>query len=231
VDDDEARSDTVGLLDRLLGRRRDSEPAGWPSGRDATSPSGAPSSGAGQPGQTSDQAAIERYRYLLRTAPPEAIEQAHAEAFAQLTPQQRRQVLADVGAAVPPAERATSDDPASLARMATRAELRQPGTMERVLGRPGGMGGMGGGIGLGGVIAGSLLASVAGAFVGTAIAEQLFNDSGAGDSGAGDSGAEGADGQGGDAQGGGEPQAAADTGDAGAGFDSGDYGGGDLGGF
>ena len=49
------------------------------------------SSGAQQPlsadqqGSTDEQA-IARYRYLLRTAPPEAIEQAHAEAFAQLTP-------------------------------------------------------------------------------------------------------------------------------------------------
>ena len=35
-------------------------------------------------GSTADEQAIARYRYLLRTAPPEAIEQAHAEAFARL---------------------------------------------------------------------------------------------------------------------------------------------------
>ena len=76
---------------------------------------------------------------------------------------------------MPPAERATSDDPRSLARMATRAEMRQPGTMERALG-----GGRGGGMGMGGMIAGGLLASVAGAFIGTAIADAMFdsNDSG-----------------------------------------------------
>jgi hypothetical protein len=217
----------VGLLDRLLGRRRDDrDSAGWPAGRPAPRYAGgraAPSAS----GQDPDQAAIERYRYMLRTAPPEAIEQAHAEAFARLTPAQRHQVLSEVGAAVPPAERATSDDPASLARMATRAEMRQPGTMERALGRPGGMGGgmggMGGGIGLGGMIAGGLLASVAGAFVGTAIAEQFFDD----DSGGGDAEA--------------EPEAAADTGggdefggDYGGdmgGDMGGDFGGGDFGGF
>jgi hypothetical protein len=33
-----------------------------------------------------DQQAIERYRYLVRTAPPQAIEQAHEQAFAQLSP-------------------------------------------------------------------------------------------------------------------------------------------------
>src|SRR3712207_7066023 len=42
---------------------------------------------------STDEQAVERYRYLLRTAPPGAIEQAHAEAFAQLTPAQRRLVL------------------------------------------------------------------------------------------------------------------------------------------
>jgi len=199
----------VGLLDRLLGRRRDREPAGWSSARPE-----APAAGGQGGGQTADQAALQRYRYLLRTAPPEAIEQAHAEAFAKLTPEQRRQVLAEVGAAVPPAERSSSDDPASLARMATRAEMRQPGTMERVLGRSGGMGG---GIGLGGMIAGGLLASVAGAFVGTAIAEQFFDEP---DAGAGDPQAS-------------EPAAAADDGAA-AGGDVGGAdefgGGGDLGG-
>jgi hypothetical protein len=34
---------------------------------------------------SADEQAVERYRYLLRTAPPETIEEAHAEAFAKLT--------------------------------------------------------------------------------------------------------------------------------------------------
>ena len=193
----------MGLLDRLLGREDQSRnrPA-W-----NTQPR--------QPQQrqrSDDEVAIERYRYMLRTAPPEQVEQAHAEAFAKLTPQQRQQVLADLSAAVPPGERAQSDDPQSLARMATRAEMRQPGTMERALGGRG-MGGMG----MGGMIAGGLLASVAGAFIGTAIADAMFdfNDSG----------------EGGDA---GDAEAAADTGDSGDGGEAGgDYGGdyGDGGGF
>ena len=81
-----------------------------------------------------DQQAIERYRYLLRTAPPEQIEQAHAEAFEKLTVDQRQQVLAQLAAAVPAGERPRTDDPATLARVATRAEVRQPGTLERALG-------------------------------------------------------------------------------------------------
>src|SRR3954470_14969051 len=130
------------------------------------------------PQQLTDEQAVERYRYMLRTAPPETIEQAHAEAFAKLTPEQRQKVLADVSAELPPSERATSDDPRSLARMATRAEMRNPGTMERTLG-----GGRGGGMGMGGMIAGTLLASVAGAFIGTAIADAFLDDEGAGDAG------------------------------------------------
>jgi hypothetical protein len=215
----------MGLLDRLLGRedRSRTQPA-W------NTPPREPQ----QRQRTDDEVAIERYRYMLRTAPPEQVEQAHAEAFAKLTPQQRQQVLAELSAAVPPGERVQSDDPRSLARMATRAEMRQPGTMERALGGRG----MGGGMGMGGMIAGGLLASVAGAFIGTAIADAMFdfNDSGEG----GGDGGEGGDG--------GDAEAAADTGDTGdtggdyggdygdgGGFDGGDFGGdfggGDFGGF
>jgi predicted lipid-binding transport protein (Tim44 family) len=129
-----------------------------------------------QPENLTDEQALERYRYLLRTAPPEAIEQAHAEAFAKLTPEQRQKVLADLGSEVPESERARSTDPQEMARMATRAEMRQPGTMERTLGGGAGGRGMGGGMGMGGMIAGTLLASVAGAFIGSAIADAFFAD-------------------------------------------------------
>ena len=165
--------------------------------------------------RTDDEVAIDRYRYMLRTAPPEQVEQAHAEAFAKLTPQQRQQVLAELSAAVPVAERVQSDDPRSLARMATRAEMRQPGTMERALG------GRGMGMGMGGMIAGGLLASVAGAFIGTAIADAMFDFNDSGES------AEAADAGGGGGDGGG------DGGGNGGGDAGGDYGGGygDGGGF
>jgi len=215
----------MGFLDRLLGREPRRE-------QPYRQPYGARPADAGPPADP-DRAAIERYRYLLRTAPPDAIEQAHAEAFARLTPEQRRQVLDGLAAEVPPAERAADDDPRSLARMATRAEIRQPGTLERSFGRSGGVGGgLGGGMGMGGMIAGSLLASVAGAFVGTAIADSLFDLSDQGDAAAdagGDGGGDaGADGyaHGGDvsADGGG-------WGDVGGGdFGGGDFGGGDFGG-
>ncbi len=240
----------MGLLDRLLGRAHRSTRVLAPppapgygerghgeqgydqqehGGRDH---SGQHRSGPGGP-RTEDERALERYRYLLRTAPPEQIEQAHAEAFAALTPEQRRQVLADLSAEVPEHDRARSDDPASLARMATRAEVRQPGTLERSFSR-GGMGGVGG-MGMGGLIGGSLLASVAGAFVGTAIADAMFDASDSGGEGYDEAGAEGDpgadDGGGGDelASGGyGEDPGGGAGGDVGGGDFGGDFGGGDF---
>lgn len=155
-----------------------------------------------------DQQAIERYRYMLRTAPPDDIERAHEEAFERLTPEQRATVLRELTRQVPESEAAASDDPRSLARMATRAEMRQPGTMERTFG---GMQGPG--------LGGMFLSTLAGAFVGTAIAGAFFDNDAGSDAGSGD--AESADaGAGGDF-------------DDGGGFDGGDmggdFGGGDFG--
>src|SRR5215212_3150930 len=139
----------MGLLDRLFGRGRRDHQQYQPQQY-------APPSRHDRPGsraeQLPDDQAIARYRYLLRTAPPEQIEQAHAEAFAQLTVDQRQQVLAQLAAAVPVGERPRTDDPETLARVATRAEVRQPGTLERALGGygPGYGGGQGGGYGRGG---------------------------------------------------------------------------------
>lgn len=128
--------------------------------------------GAGVP--SGDEQALARYRYLLRTAPPEALEQAHAEAFAKLTPAQRAQVLRELSQDLPPAERgaaASNDpDPRTLARMATRAELRRPGTLERSFG----------GMSLGGMFVGSLLGSIAGTVIGSAISEQFLDGVGGG---------------------------------------------------
>ena len=66
------------------------------------------------------------------------------------------------------------DQPGSLARVATRAELRQPGTMERAWNRMGSAGGPG--MGFGGMFAGSLLASMAGTVLGTMIAQSFFSN-------------------------------------------------------
>ena len=127
-------------------------------------------------GSDADEQAIARYRYLLKTAPPEAIEQAHAEAFAQLTPAQRQRLLQELASDMPDAERNAAyragEAPGALARVATRAELREPGAMERAWGRMGSA--PGAGPGFGGLFAGGLLAGMAGSVLGTVIAQQFF---------------------------------------------------------
>ena len=159
-----------------------------------------------------DNQAVERYRYLLRTAPPDDIERAHEEAFERLTPEQRAQVLRELSQEVPPSEVPSGDDAGSLARMATRAEMREPGTLERTFSRMPGPG-------LGGIF----LSTMAGAFVGTAIAGAIFDGSDADTGADGDAGAD----SGGDA--GGAETADADVG--GGDFGGGDFGGGDFGGI
>jgi hypothetical protein len=189
----------MGFLDRLLGRRAEPE-----SRRRQDASASSPAA----PSELTDEQALERYRYLVRTAPPDAIEQAHEEAFAKLTPEQRRLALRDLSAAVPGHERTEGDDPRSLARMATRAETSRPGTVERAFGGGAGM------------LGGSLLGSFAAAFAGSLVAQSLFAELGGEDAGAEGDGADG-DGAEGDA---------GDVGDAGGDAGGGDFGGGDFGG-
>ena len=125
-----------------------------------------------------DEQAIARYRYLLKTAPPETIEQAHAEAFAALTPEQRRKVLQRLSEEMPEAERkslaAAGDSPGALAQAATRAEIRQPGAIERAFGGIGaGPAGMAA-PGFGSMLAGSMLGSLAGTVLGGMVAQHFF---------------------------------------------------------
>jgi hypothetical protein len=182
----------MGFFDRLFGRKEERPQAQGPvrfGDGPATSMTntyggqgryGTPRTGATTQ-LSPDEQAVARYRYLLQTAPPEQIEQAHAEAFATMTPQQRAMVLQGLSQHVPAYEQqqlaAAQNDPQAMARYATRAEMRQPGTLERAFG--GGYGNQGGMMGgMGGMIAGSLLASVAGAFIGTAIADAMLSDFG-----------------------------------------------------
>ena len=157
----------MGFLDRLFGREEQPRPRSGYSGHRP---------GPMAPGEVDEQA-LQRYRYMLRTAPPETTEQAHAEAFAKLTPAQRQQVLRELGR-VMPNEQATGDDPRSLARMATRAEIRQPGITERLFGGPS-MGGFGT------MMAGTIFGSLVAGFVGSMIAEQFFDSVGDVDFGGG----------------------------------------------
>jgi len=127
-----------------------------------------------------DELAVERYRYLLRTAPPETIEQVHAEAFARLTEAQRALVYEELSRGSGTGERPLSSEPATLARAATRKEMREPGSLERSL-----SGGGYGGPSFGSMLGSSLLGTVAGYVIGSALVSAFLPwDGGVSDTGA-----------------------------------------------
>lgn len=188
----------MGILDALFGHK-DEQPQPNNAGQTPYGATPNPRQSQRERPQNADEQALARYRYMLQTAPPEQIEAAHEEAFARLTPEQRQMALQQMTQMTPPNEAGQlSDDPRVLARAATRAEMRQPGAMQRMFGganatgqpnqmgnNPGMMGGggmggmMGGGMmgGMGGMMAGSLLTSLAGGFIGSSIANSFFNSS------------------------------------------------------
>ena len=222
----------MGFIDRLLGREPEQpSSAAAQAAPDYGTPPGAVRD-APADGRSADDIAIERYRYLLRTAPPETIEQVHEEAFARLTPEQRAQLFAQLSSEAPVGEAPRDESAPALAQAATRSELRNPGTLERSLSAPA-QGGFG--MGMGSMFAGSLLGSVAGIVVGSAIAQAFMPDLGGGEASGAD--ASGADAGGADASGadsGGADAGGADAGGADGGgfgdFGGGDFGGGDFGG-
>lgn len=236
----------MGLFDRLFGSAGDTPdraaaPAPTPTPRGNVGgqrdedgryapppPAGAPGRAASGSADVDDRQAIERYRYLLRTAPPETVEQVHAEAFGRLTPSQRRQVLEEMSAGLSPAERPAGDDPGTLARAATRAEYRQPGFMERTFG--GRSFGAGGGPGFGSMLGASMLGTIGGYVVGSALVGAMFDpgyDAGYADGVAADATGDGTDIGGGDAAG---ADVGGFGGDVGGDLGGGDFGGGDFGG-
>jgi hypothetical protein len=150
----------MGFLDRLLGRPEPETPRRSPV-----------------PQQSEDEIAVERYRYLLRTAPPETIEEVHAEAFSKLTDEQRDLLFQQLTENAMEGERPADAEPATLARSATRAELRQPGTLERAFGSADGRQGLG----FGGIMGASLLGTVAGYVVGSALVGAFLPDPGTAD--------------------------------------------------
>jgi hypothetical protein len=146
----------MGFFDRLFGTEQPEQSARTP---------------APTRKRSDDEIAVERYEYLLRTAPPETIEQVHTEAFAKLTPQQRDILFNKLTESATRSEAPKDAAPASLAVAATRQEMQQPGTMARALG--------GYGPSFGSTFASSLLGSVAGYVIGSAIVDSFFpNDFG-----------------------------------------------------
>lgn len=200
----------MGFLDFILGRKEQSPDA---YARRESAPRA--------PQRTDDEIAVERYQYLLRTAPPETIEQVHTEAFSKLTDEQRDLLFRQLTESVAPSERPKDAQPASLAQAATRAELREPGTLTRSFGGNGQNGENGQrGMGMGSMIGGSLLGTVAGFVIGSALVSAFMPM----DGGATDAASESDVGADTSADGGG------DSGGGDFGGGGGDFGGGDFGG-
>jgi hypothetical protein len=106
----------MGLLDRVLGRKLDLKPEPVP---------------AGVP--VKDARAVDRYERMLRTAPPDVVENVHVQAFEKLTPAQRDVLFERLTADASSQEARPADArPASLARAAAQAESRQPGALSRI---------------------------------------------------------------------------------------------------
>ncbi|MFC0681935.1 hypothetical protein ACFFGH_29220 [Lysobacter korlensis] len=115
-----------------------------------------------------DELAVQRYEHLLRTAPPETVEQVHTEAFERLTQQQRDllfQKLLD--GARTPEERPADASSASLAKSATDAEVVEPGALSRLIGGRRGKDGDD-------LLGGSLLNSIAAYAVASSVFEAFF---------------------------------------------------------
>ena len=188
----------MGLFDRLFGSDQ----------QDAPAPPARP--------RSTDEIAVERYRYLLRTAPPETLEQVHAEAFAKLTDEQRKLVYQELSQS---GEQPRGTDAGSLAQAATRSELRQPGTLERSFQGPS----------FGAMVGSSLLGTVAGYVIGSALVSAFLPTDMGGTDASADAGADG-----GDASADSSADSGADSGGDFGGGDfgssAGDFGGGDFGG-
>lgn len=97
----------------------------------------------GRPEDLDDYEVQQRYRQVLRNAPPEMIEDAHADAFSQLDPQERRLLAQRLRQQArqlespydDPYDRDDQDeDPRTLARMARQAEQRNPNVLDQLFG-------------------------------------------------------------------------------------------------
>ncbi len=131
----------------------------------------------------------------------------HTEAFSKLTEEQRDILFRQLTENLEPSERPADAVPAHLAQAATRAELREPGTLTRTFGNQNGMG-------FGSMVGGSLLGPVAGFFIGSALVSAFMSMDGGGTDAGADANSETNADSGGDS-----------GGDAGGDFGGGDFGG------
>jgi hypothetical protein len=82
-----------------------------------------------QPDDRVEDPVVRQYRYLLRTAPVDALEHMHLEAFARMARADRAAVLHTVQEELVTGSRLEPDDVAALARLVVLGERRSPGAL------------------------------------------------------------------------------------------------------
>lgn len=83
-------------------------------------------------GAAEDQT-VRQYRYLLRTAPADALEHAHVEALTMIGPHARQIVLNTVQAELLTGAHLKPDDVTALAHLCTSGERHRPGALTTTL--------------------------------------------------------------------------------------------------
>ena len=79
---------------------------------------------------------VRQYRYLLRTAPLDALEAAHSEALSAVGPAHRQVILQTVQAELVAGAHLDADDVGPLAHLVTLGERRSPGVLTSSLAGP-----------------------------------------------------------------------------------------------
>jgi hypothetical protein len=93
----------------------------------------------GKPAQAGDRAedqAVRQYRYLLRTAPLDALEAAHADALSAIGPLHRETVLRTVQTELVAGAHLHADAVGPLAHLMTLGERRSPGVLTSAIPDP-----------------------------------------------------------------------------------------------
>lgn len=83
----------------------------------------------GAPASTSEDPVVRQYRYLLRTAPADALEAAHAEAIPLLSEAHQESLLGTLRRSLLVGDHLTSSDHVKIAHLVTNGERRSPGQL------------------------------------------------------------------------------------------------------
>lgn len=86
--------------------------------------------------QSQEDQTVRQYRYLLRTAPLDALEHAHVDALNSLGPRTRQVVLETVQSELLTGTRLIPDDITALAHLVTAGERHRPGALIAALPTP-----------------------------------------------------------------------------------------------